>query len=51
MNYKPAHLTDEQLELVQEYEQKLAQTANEPIILIAYADEEKENSYSEKKRP
>lgn len=51
MNYKPAHLTDEQLALVQEYEQKLAQTTSEPIILIAYADEEKDNPNQEKKRP
>ena len=51
MNYKPAHLTDEQLALVQQYEQQLAQRTSEPIILIAYADEERENDALEKKRP
>ncbi|CAM2802078.1 hypothetical protein PASE110613_01440 [Paenibacillus sediminis] len=40
MAYQPAHLQQSELTELQQYEQKLREMTGQPIILIAYTDEQ-----------
>lgn len=40
MNYEPAQLDEEALSKLREFEQQMSSAAGEPVVLIAYTDQE-----------
>ncbi|GAB6990312.1 hypothetical protein [Paenibacillus pini] len=43
MSYEPAELQEDQLTMVREYEERLSQSTGNPVILIAYSEQQDSN--------